>query len=174
MRQKLAIARALLHEPAVVFLDEPTSGLDPEAARTVLNFVKTLRAEGRTIFLTTHNLTEADELCDLVGVFRTRLVQVDTPEHLRAGLFGRGVNIRLAGEAAGFLQIVKGMPFVLDASANNGSLSIKLDDPDQQSPALVEALTAAGAHIRSVEPINHSLEDVYMELVGNRKEEVRQ
>src|SRR5512136_1549628 len=99
MRQKLAIARALLHEPPVVFLDEPTSGLDPEAARTVLNFVKTLRGEGRTIFLTTHNLPEADELCDLVGIFRTRLVQVDTPEHLRAGLFGRGVKIRLTGEA---------------------------------------------------------------------------
>ncbi len=174
MRQKLAIARALLHEPQVVFLDEPTSGLDPEAARTVLNFVKSLRAEGRTIFLTTHNLAEADELCDLVGVFRTRLVQVDTPEHLRAGLFGRGVKIRIAGEAEAFVQIVKGMAFVRDASANDGSLSVKLDDPDEQSPALVEALTAAGAHIRSVEPINHSLEDVYMELVVNKKDEVRQ
>jgi ABC-2 type transport system ATP-binding protein len=174
MRQKLAIARALLHEPPVVFLDEPTSGLDPEAARTVLNFVKTLRAEGRTIFLTTHNLPEADELCDLVGVFRTRLVQVDTPEHLRAGLFGRGVRIRLAGEAAEYVPTVKGFAFVRDASADDGSLTIKLDDPDQQSPALVEALTAAGAHIRSVEQITHSLEDVYMELVGNKKEEVKQ
>jgi ABC-2 type transport system ATP-binding protein len=171
MRQKLAIARALLHEPPVVFLDEPTSGLDPEAARTVLNFVKTLRAEGRTIFLTTHNLPEADELCDLIGVFRTRLVQVDTPEHLRAGLFGRGVKIRIAGEASLFVQTVKTMAFVRDASANDGSLSVKLDDPDQQSPALVEALTEAGAHIRSVEPITHSLEDVYLELVGNKKDD---
>src|SRR5512135_1163877 len=126
MRQKLAIARALLHEPQVVFLDEPTSGLDPEAARTVLNFVKTLRAEGRTIFLTTHNLPEADELCDLVGVFRTRLVQVDTPEHLREGLFGRGIRIRLAGEAAGYLAIVKNMAFVRSVSANDGSLTVKL------------------------------------------------
>src|SRR5512137_2942877 len=143
MRQKLAIARALLHDPPVVFLDEPTAGLDPEAARTVLNFIKTLRAEGRTIFLTTHNLPEADELCDLVGVFRTRLVQVDTPEHLRAGLFGRGVRIRLTGEALPFVQTVKTLAFVRDASANDGSLSVKLEDPDQQSPALVEALTAA-------------------------------
>ncbi len=171
MRQKLAIARALLHEPPVVFLDEPTSGLDPAAARTVLNFVKTLRAEGRTIFLTTHNLPEADELCDLIAVFRTRLVQVDTPEHLRAGLFGRGVKIRLAGEALPFVQTVKNLAFVRDASANNGSLSVKLDDPDQQSPALVQALSAAGASIRSVEPITHSLEDIYMELVGTKKEE---
>jgi len=174
MRQKLAIARALLHEPPVVFLDEPTSGLDPEAARTVLNFVKTLRSEGRTIFLTTHNLPEADELCDLVGVFRTRLVQVDTPEHLREGLFGRGIRIRLAGEAAGYLAIVKNMAFVRNVSANDGSLTVKLDDPDGQSPLLVQALSAAGAQIRSVEQVTHSLEDVYMELVGNKKEEVSQ
>jgi len=171
MRQKLAIARALLHKPPVVFLDEPTSGLDPEAARTVLNFVMTLRAEGRTIFLTTHNLPEADELCDLVGVFRTRLVQVDTPEHLREGLFGRGIRIRLAGEAAGYLAIVKNMAFVRSVSANDGSLTVKLDDPDGQSPLLVQALSAAGAQIRSVEQVTHSLEDVYMELVGNKKEE---
>lgn len=71
MRQKLAIARALLHEPAIIFLDEPTAGLDPEAARTVREFIKELRAEGRTIFLTTHNLPEADELCDTIAVFRT-------------------------------------------------------------------------------------------------------
>jgi ABC-2 type transport system ATP-binding protein len=171
MRQKLAIARALLHEPPVVFLDEPTSGLDPEAARTVLNFVKTLRAEGRTIFLTTHNLPEADELCDLVGIFRTRLVQVDTPEHLRAGLFGKGVKIRLTGEALPFVQIVRTLAFVRDASADDGNLTVILDDPDQQSPSLVQALSAAGAAIRSVEPISHSMEDIYMELVGTKKEQ---
>jgi ABC-2 type transport system ATP-binding protein len=174
MRQKLAIARALLHEPPVVFLDEPTSGLDPEAARTVLNFVKTLRAEGRTIFLTTHNLPEADELCDLIGVFRTRLVQVDTPEHLRAGLFGRGVRIRIIGEAAAFVQKIKDLQFVRDVTADDGSLSVRVEDPDQQSPLLVQALTDAGAKIRSVEPISHSLEEVYLELVGNKKEEVKQ
>jgi ABC-2 type transport system ATP-binding protein len=172
MRQKLAIARALLHEPEIVFLDEPTSGLDPEAARTVLNFVKTLRSEGRTIFLTTHNLPEADELCDLVGVFRTRLIQLDTPEHLRTGLFGKGLFIRLVGEAAGFVNAVKGFDFVHDVAANDGSLSIRMDDPDLQGPILVEALTTAGAHIRSVEPIAHSLEEVYLEIVGNNKKEV--
>src|SRR5207244_7177020 len=76
MRQKLAIARALLHEPTVVFLDEPTAALDPEAARTVREFVKGLRAEGRTIFLTTHNLPEADELCDSIGIFQRRLLRM--------------------------------------------------------------------------------------------------
>ena len=102
MRQKLAIARAFLHEPSVVFLDEPTAGLDPEAARTVLDFVKDLRAEGRTIFLTTHNLPEADEVCDLIGVFKGRLLRLDTPRQLRAGLFGHGVEYFVhVGAAAG-------------------------------------------------------------------------
>jgi ABC-2 type transport system ATP-binding protein len=172
MRQKLAIARALLHEPPVVFLDEPTSGLDPEASRTVLNFVKTLRAEGRTIVLTTHILPEADELCDLIGVFQTRMVKIDTPENLRAGLFGRGVEVRLASEAAGFVSIAQALPFVKNAISRDGVLSVELDDPDGQSPSLVQALIAAGAQIRSVEPINHSLEDVYMQLVGANMAEV--
>jgi ABC-2 type transport system ATP-binding protein len=173
MRQKLAIARALLHEPPVVFLDEPTSGLDPEAARTVLNFVKTLRAEGRTIVLTTHILPEADELCDLIGIFQTRMVRIDTPENLRAGLFGRGVEVRLTSEAAGFIAAAQALPFVKNVIARNGSLSVQLDDPDGQSPALVQALIAAGAQIRSVEAINHSLEDVYMQLIGANTSEVK-
>ncbi len=172
MRQKLAIARALLHEPPVVFLDEPTSGLDPEAARTVLNFVKTLRAEGRTIVLTTHILPEADELCDLIGVFQTCLVRIDTPDRLRAGLFGRGVEVRLVGEAARFVAAAQALPFVKNVIARDGSLSVQLDDPDGQSPSLVHTLIAAGAQIRSVEPINHSLEDVYLQIIGSNNKEV--
>ncbi len=107
MRQKLAIARALLHEPKVIFLDEPTAGLDPEAARVVLDFIKALRAEGRTIFLTTHNLPEADELCDLIGVFRARLLRLDTPANLRAGMFGSGTQVRVVGDAARWLETVR-------------------------------------------------------------------
>ena len=88
MWQKLAIARSLLHEPHVIFLDEPTAGLDLEAARMVRDFIKALRAEGRTIFLTTHNLPEADELCDLIEMFRTQLLRLGTPAQLRTGTFG--------------------------------------------------------------------------------------
>ncbi len=170
MRQKLAIARALLHEPPVVFLDEPTSGLDPEAARNVLNFIKTLRAEGRTIVLTTHILPEADEMCDLICVFQTHLIRVDSPDRLRTGLFGRGVEVRLAGDAAGFANTARSLTFIKNVITNNGTLSVQLDDPDGQTPALVQALVNAGAQIRSVMPISHSLEDVYMQLVGTKKE----
>lgn len=174
MRQKLAIARALLHEPLVVFLDEPTSGLDPEASRTVLNFVKTLRSEGRTIVLTTHILPVADELCDIIRIFKTQLIRVDTPDRLRAGLFGRGVEVHLTADASGYVDQVKALPFVKNVIVNDSVLSVQLDDPDEQSPELVQALIAAGAQIRSVEPISHSLEDVYMQLVGSKKTEKNQ
>ena len=170
MRQKLAIARALLHEPKIIFLDEPTSGLDPEAARVVRDFIKQLRAEGRTIFLTTHNLPEADELCDLIGVFRSRLLRLGTPANLRIGMFGTGTQVRVVGDATHWIDIVRVLPFVHDTHAEDEVLSVSLDHPDDQNPALVQALVNAGAQIRAVEPISHSLEEVYLELVENERQ----
>ncbi len=165
MRQKLAIARALLHEPRVIFLDEPTAGLDPEAARTVRDFIKELRSEGRTIFLTTHNLPEADELCDLIGVFRTQLLRVDTPVNLRTGLFGRGTQVRVVGDASGWASTARSLSFVRQVTSQDDRLLVTLDNPDEQNPQLVQALVTAGAQIRFVEPIAHSLEEVYLELI---------
>jgi ABC-2 type transport system ATP-binding protein len=170
MRQKLAIARALLHEPKVIFLDEPTSGLDPEAARVVRDFIKALRAEGRTIFLTTHNLPEADELCDSIGVFRSRLLHLGTPTQLRTGLFGTGTQVRVVGEAARWLETVRALSFVQEATASESILSVSLAHPDDQNPALVRALVEAGAPILAVEPTSHSLEEVYLELVEHEPE----
>ena len=160
MRQKLAIARALLHEPEIIFLDEPTAGLDPQAARVVLDFIKALRAEGRTIFLTTHNLPEADELCDLIGVFRTRLLRLGTPAQLR---------MQVVGDAAHWLETVRTLSFVQDATASQSTLSVSLAHPDEQNPALVRALVEAGAPIRAVESTSHSLEEVYLELLESER-----
>ncbi len=166
MRQKLAIARALLHEPEVVFLDEPTAGLDPEAARMVRDSIKEMRTEGRTIVLTTHNLPEADELCDTIGVFRTKMLRIGKPEELRTALFGRGTEVHLVGEAGPYLQTVKALPFVKQVTAQGDALSVAMDDPDSGNPVLLQKLVSAGAQVRVVEPIAHSLEDIYMELVG--------
>jgi ABC-2 type transport system ATP-binding protein len=170
MHQKLAIARALLHEPKVIFLDEPTSGLDPEAARVVRDFIKQLRAEGRTIFLTTHNLPEADELCDLIGVFRSRLLRLGTPANLRAGMFGTGTQVHVVGDAAHWIETVRTLSFVHEANAEENTLFVRLDHPDDQNPELVRTLVNAGAQIRAVEPISHSLEEVYLELVENERQ----
>src|SRR5713226_5287090 len=94
MKQKMAIARAALHEPRILFLDEPTTGLDPDAAKTVREFIVALRGEGRTVFLCTHNLDEAARLCDRIAFFRRSIIRIDTPDKLRAELYGPATEIR--------------------------------------------------------------------------------
>src|SRR5687768_3396231 len=100
MKQKLAIARALLHDPSVVFLDEPTAALDPEAAFIVRESIETMRRAGRTIVLATHNLDEADRLCDRIAFVRGGLLRVDSPAALRGALGHRGLHVRLGGPAS--------------------------------------------------------------------------
>jgi len=171
MRQKLAIARALLHEPPLLFLDEPTSGLDPEAARVVRDFIDELRGQGRTIFMCTHNLDEADRLCDRIAVIKQRLIRVDTPARLRQQLYGHGVLVRLRAVAPEHVAAVKALPFVQDVQQADGSLSVKLDDPQANNPRLVRALVAAGADVQFVEEAEHSLESVYFDLISETHEE---
>lgn len=169
MRQKVAIARALLHDPAVVFLDEPTSGLDPEAARVVRDMIVTLRSEGRTIFLTTHNLAEAEALCTLIGIFRTRLLRLDTPAGLRAAAGGVSTVVRLASAAAHYADAVAQVPGVRRCEASEQTLTVTLDNADTDNPRLVQALVGLGAPIRTVTVEGRSLEAAYLELV-NRHE----
>jgi ABC-2 type transport system ATP-binding protein len=166
MRQKLAIARALLHEPEVLFLDEPTSGLDPEAARLVRDFIAELRREGRTIFLCTHNLDEADRLCDRVGVFRQRLLAVDAPAALRKQLFGRTVVVHLRSVTPALAAAAEGLPFVRQVRQLDRKLLITLDDPEASNPDVIRALVQAGGDIQFVGELRQSLEDVYLRLMG--------
>ncbi len=167
MKQKLAIARALIHEPRTVFLDEPTSGLDPAAARAVREFIEELKTEGRTIFLTTHNLDEAGRLCDRVGVIRGRLIAVDTPEALRTNLFGRPARLQIANLTEAHRQVAAGLPFVQEARIVEGALLVDTGDPDRHNPDLIATLVGAGAQIQYVQPAEASLEDVYMELINS-------
>jgi ABC-2 type transport system ATP-binding protein len=166
MRQKLAIVRALLHEPKLVFLDEPTVGLDPEVARTVRDSIKQLRAEGRTVFLTTHNLPEADELCDLIAIFRGKLLHIDTPANLRAQLANSATIVRVVGDPAAWRASVQALPFVRNLALSHEALEISLDDPERNNPALVAALVKVGAQLRYVEPRITTLEEVYLRLIG--------
>ncbi len=173
MKQKLAIARALLHEPPVVFLDEPTAALDPESAKTVREFIETLRGQGRTIFLCTHNLDEAERLCDRIGVFKQRLIAVDAPDALRRQLFGRQTVVQLApiDQPDRLARVVSSVPGVKHvqplAPEDGGSLQlvISLSDPANQNPAIVRALIEHGADVQFVNELKHSLEDVYLSLI---------
>lgn len=165
MKQKLAIARSLLHEPRLLFLDEPTAGLDPEASHLVREFITELRKQGRTIFMCTHNLDEADRLCDRIGVFKSRLLVVDTPAKLRAQLFGRTVVFHLRETDDALVSAVQAVPNVQEAKVIDNKLLVVVDDPDLRNPDIVRALVNAGADIRFVGELRHSLEDVYFQLM---------
>lgn len=165
MRQKLAIARTLLHEPRVLFFDEPTAGLDPEAARLVRDAIAELKGEGRTIFICTHNLDEADRLCDRVAVFKSSLRVLDAPAALRQGLYGRQVVFHLDGDAAPFVGMVRDGTAVHEVEALDNKLLVRLEDPEHQNPDLIRALVGAGANLRFVGEVRHSLEDVYLRLI---------
>ncbi|MBM4423023.1 MAG: ABC transporter ATP-binding protein [Chloroflexi bacterium] len=165
MRQKLAIARALLHEPKILFLDEPTSGLDPEAAKLVRDFIAELKSEGRTIFLCTHNLDEADRLCGRIGIFRTRLLTVDTPANLRRRLYGRKVVFHMKRLDPAWAEAARALPFVKEAQAVDSRLIVGLDEPEEQNPILVRRLVELGAEVQFVGELRHSLEDIYLNFI---------
>ena len=169
MKQKLAIARALLHDPPVLFLDEPTAALDPEAAAVVRDAIATLRGQGRTIVLCTHVLPEAERLCDRIGFLRTTLLRVDTPARLRTATGNGRVHVRLAaGAGTDLLAALRATPGVAAVQAAADGLVAELRNADADTPALVEALVAAGASILEVRREAATLEEVYFEVMGAR------
>jgi len=166
MKQKMAIARAALHEPRVLFLDEPTTGLDPDAAKTVREFIVAVRGEGRTVFLCTHNLDEADRLCDRIAFFRQSVIRIDTPDHLRAELYGRATEFRLMpSPRAEDLLRVQAVEGVREAHLENGSIVVSAADPLRTNPLLVRTLVEGGAQIVYVIERKVHLEDVYLSIV---------
>lgn len=165
MRQKLAIARSLLHEPKLLFLDEPTSGLDPEAAKLVRDFVDELKTRGTTIFLCTHNLDEAERLCKRIAIFKTHLITVDTPTALREKLFGRKVVFHLKAVQPAYADLLRQMPFVKEVQLIDNRLLVSLDDPEEQNPLILRSLVEAGAAVQFVGELRHSLEDIYMQMI---------
>jgi ABC-2 type transport system ATP-binding protein len=166
MRQKLAIARSLIHDPKMLFLDEPTASLDPEASKVVHEFIDELRKEGHTIFLCTHNLDEADRLCDRIGVMKQTMIRVDSQANLRRSLYGRKIILQVAAVSPEIIAAIKALAFVKSVEQDGTSLTIALDKPEEQNPALVRAVIDAGASIQFLTEIKYSLEDVYFSLVG--------
>ena len=164
MCQKLAIARALLHEPEILFLDEPTASLDPESARTVRETIEELRSEERTIFLCTHNLDEADRLCDRVALFNQRLIKVGEPAKLREEMYGRRTVVHLVDPRPG-IEDALDLPFVKGVERIDDVLVVSLTDPDRENPLLVERLVELGMGVRYVNELRMSLEDLYLDLM---------
>lgn len=168
MKQRLALARTLLNEPDVLFLDEPTSGLDPEAAKDLRKMILRLKDEGRTILLSTHNLSEAEALCDRIAILRTQLVTIDTGQALRQRLSAPYVRVGVDNLSDALIEAISREPSVKEAFRSSGDpsvLIVRLDDLTRDRPRLVARLVEAGAEVSDVQTESRSLEDAYLSLV---------
>jgi ABC-2 type transport system ATP-binding protein len=166
LRQRVGLARTLLSDPKIMFLDEPTSGLDPVAAREVHELIGGLRQRGVTIFLTTHRLDEAERLCDRVAILNTTLRTIGTPEELRASLFKRALVVKTLAPLNDPDRFFAGLSAVDGwQSEEGGSYVLAISDPRVAAPAVTRALVGIGADVLSISEAQHSLEDVYLELV---------
>ena len=173
MRQKLALARALLHRPPLVLLDEPTAGLDVPSAAAVRDDLAVLaEQEGTTVFLTTHNMAEAERLCSRVAVIREgRLLAIGHPDELRARAGGPRVEIMGRGFNDQALALLRGRPEVAAATVQNSHLAIDLHTDASVSP-LVSLLVSAGAEVEEVRRGKASLEDVFLTLMHEEERDV--
>jgi ABC-2 type transport system ATP-binding protein len=169
MRQKVALARALLHDPDILLLDEPTSGLDPGITRTVRALLDERRAKGCAVLVSTHNLDEAERMADRVAVLQERLIALDRPAALRDRLTTGRILVRLDADAVPFARVAA--PFGRDVVADGPLLALQIDDPHATTPPLVAALVAAGARVLEVRPEIPPLEDVYLHLVSTAPSE---
>jgi len=171
MKQKLAVARTLLHRPVLIFMDEPTAGLDPVAAAALREDLAGLAArEGVTIFLTTHNLAEAEKLCQHVGVInKGRLLAIGTLDELRAHNESPRVEITGSGFGEAVLMKLHSRPEVRGVAAGNGKLTIELR-PGVPTAPLVSLLVESGVEVEEVHKSKASLEELFLTLVEEEAE----
>jgi ABC-2 type transport system ATP-binding protein len=168
MKQKLAVARALIHNPDLLFLDEPTANLAPESSRVVRDFILKLKKEGKTIFFNTHNLDEAQRICDRIGILKTKLLTVNTPEQLEKSIWGSKTVIQVEKISDSILAAVNKLrPKNLAVEENK--IIIDVTDPQKENPDFVQVIVSAGGRIQSVTQLNPGLEETYLKVVGETK-----
>jgi ABC-2 type transport system ATP-binding protein len=171
MRQKLALARALLHDPPVLLLDEPTSAMDPESARLVRNAIHGLRSENRTIVICSHNLAEAEELADQIAIIqRGRIIAKGSPQVLKQMLLGPIefevlLNAQLNGQKP---ELPAGLTMT---GYGPDWFRYIVDDPRTLNPVLLRVLIAQGYEVISLKEVPRSLEQVYLQAVHTVEQE---
>ena len=165
MRQKIAIVRAMVHEPKVLFFDEPTAALAPESAKIVRDFILELKHERRTIFLCTHNLYEAERLCDRVAILNGKLIALGAPSELERK-FGPGrTEIHLEQTSKKIVDAVRKLKQVESVEVLANKLLVEVENPEAANPAIVEAVVKHGGRVRYVTRAAHALEETYLKLV---------
>lgn len=164
MKQKLGIACALIHDPQILFMDEPTANLDPESAKTVRDFILELKKEGRTIFLNTHNLDEAQRICDKIAILNTKLMAVGTPEELERSVSGRKTVVQVVEVNDAILAALRKLSSV-NLAIDGNKLTFDVKDPEKENVAITDVIYRAGGHVQSVTVVGSTLEDAYLKLV---------
>jgi ABC-2 type transport system ATP-binding protein len=170
-KQRLALGCAILHEPPIVFLDEPTSGVDPIARREFWDLIYSLSEAGQTIFVSTHYMDEAEYCHRLALMHRGRVIALGTPEQLKGALPDRKLMALDCSDVAAAIQALEGEPAVLDVAVFGGGLHVSVKDLDAGAVAARARLGSAGVRIDRLEPIEPSMEDVFVALI--EREEAR-
>jgi ABC-2 type transport system ATP-binding protein len=168
MKQKVGIARALIHDPKLLFFDEPTANLDPESSKVVRDFILKLKKEGKTIFLNTHNLDEAQRICDRIGILNTMLLTVNTPQELERTVWGSRTQFVLELVNDQILSAVKRLG-PKDLSIQDNSIILTLSDPQKENPDFIHAIVSAGGRIQYVNQYNPGLEETYLKVIQETK-----
>ncbi|MDW8327865.1 MAG: ABC transporter ATP-binding protein [Anaerolineales bacterium] len=168
MRQKLALIRALLHDPPVLLLDEPTSAMDPESARLVRDAITQLRSDKRAIILCTHNLTEAEQLADQIAIIRRgTIVARGSPEQLKRDLLGPPLlELRTAAPLNGIAHSLSDLVEIVETGDN--WLRYRTPDPATDNPLILQRLTERRVPVITLAEVPRSLEDVYLQVIAQR------
>jgi ABC-2 type transport system ATP-binding protein len=166
MRQKLSLARALLHRPRILLLDEPTSALDPESARVVRNLLRSMRDNGVTILVCTHNLNEAEELADRIAILRRgSLIAQGTAAELRERMLGPAVfELRLAGAKDDISSVMRGLAEIVEGEP--GRIRFRAADPEAANPEILRRVIEGGGQVVELREVTPSLETVYLQAVA--------
>ncbi len=162
VRQHLALACAILHEPEVIFLDEPTGGVDPVARREFWDLIAALASAGTTVFVTTHYLDEAENCHRLGLMYQGRLVAVGSPRELKDGMRA-GIILEVdCNEPFAALRYLRAVPSLARANLFGSRVHVLVEDRAEAEPMIRDALTAHGISIEGLEPIPFSLEDLFV------------
>jgi ABC-2 type transport system ATP-binding protein len=168
MKQKLSIARALIHDPEILFMDEPTANLDPESSKTVRDFILELKKEKKTIFLNTHNLDEAQRICDRIAILNTKLMAIGTPEELEKSVQGRKTEIQLEQADDAIIAALRKLP-LRNLVIDGNKLTIDVTNPEKENVTVADTIFRAGGHVQSITVVGSTLEDAYLKLVRQTK-----
>ncbi len=171
MKQKLALSRALIHEPKILFLDEPTAGLDPESAHMVRNFIESLQKEKTTVFLCTHNLEEASSLSDRVCIIKKKIIKIASLAELQKNKKSKEVDIIFKGNTKKYIKILKQIKEISSIEASKNKINLFLKKPETINPIIIKKLVDCGAEILYFNEIKASLEEIYLDLIKEEEKE---